>query len=341
MDIRVISAITTFFEVFYTQRCYDRYIEMHGAVNQVRSMHRFCFDFKQDFAANQCNGSHPRPGMEYLRLAMRWMHAHTVLFFTEVRHGPLVDEQWRQIVDIGLLHYDEVNLLKDYTGAQRGFILIDWVAKVVVEAHCKNDDHDKGSWRLLINRIIEHYEAVKCVMDLVRMPVPFQYFHMLNIMLMMNVSLWAYAMAMSEFILAPMVYFFASFIFIGMLELAKLFSDPFGDDEVDFPIQIWCDKFLENQLAYLEYDGVATSDQFFQTKLRQQGRLDWQPGEVTALIGTRRKASLGGGVHKHRDSLVHRGPVMVPQEFTSPIKDYGYEPVPSSAQSQLMSEHTG
>ena len=24
-----------------------------------------------------------------------------------------------------------------------------------------------------------------------------------------------------------------------MLELAKLFSDPFGDDEVDFPVHIW------------------------------------------------------------------------------------------------------
>merc|ERR1712151_278648 len=107
---------------------------------------------------------------------------------------------------------------------------------------------------------------------------------------MMNATMWAYAMAMDESIFGPCCYFFATFTFTGMLELAKMFSDPFGDDEVDFPVQIWCDKFLEDQLAYLEDLDAIEFDNFFQSKISQQGKNYWQPGEITNTIGTRSSA---------------------------------------------------
>lgn len=129
-------------------------------------------------------------------------------------------------------------------------------------------------------------EAQKSVLDVVRMPVPFQYFHLLNMMVCVNVSFWAYAMAMTKSLLAPVCFFFAALIFIGMLELAKLFSDPFGDDEVDFPVHIWLQKFLENQSAFVEYNYHGSQNDF-KAVLSMEGETSWKPSCVSKLIDDR------------------------------------------------------
>merc|ERR1712050_623099 len=70
-------------------------------------------------------------------------------------------------------------------------------------------------------------------------------------------------------------------------------GDPFGEDEVDFPIQIWCDKFLENQLAFLEYEYEGANN-CFDAKLWSAKKLEWHPGEVTSFIGVRDFRRYGG-----------------------------------------------
>merc|ERR1712066_1041527 len=66
------------------------------------------------------------------------------------------------------------------------------------------------------------------VTDSLKLPVPFQYFHLLSIMIVMNLLLWAYSMALTESFFAPVVFVFCSVIFIGMMELASQLADPFG-----------------------------------------------------------------------------------------------------------------
>merc|ERR1712083_934536 len=147
----------------------------------------------------------------------------------------------------------------------------------------------KGGRVPFIHMLLQFDEAQKSVMDLTRTPVPYHYFHMVNIMLMVCVSLWSIAMAMTESLLGPCAFISAAFIMIGMLELATMLSDPFGDDEVDFPIQIWCDKFLENQLAFLEYEdeGANYGNYGLESKLEHASKLKYHPGEVSCFIGTR------------------------------------------------------
>lgn len=77
------------------------------------------------------------------------------------------------------------------------------------------------------------------ITDMLSLPVPFQYFHLLSVMIIMNLALWAYSMGCSDSIFAPVVFFFSSLIFVGMMELSSELSDPFGQDEVDFPVQEW------------------------------------------------------------------------------------------------------
>merc|ERR1719198_1727855 len=61
-------------------------------------------------------------------------------------------------------------------------------------------------------------------------------------------------MGLSESIFAPTVYLFAELIFIGMVELSSQLSDPFGQDEVDFPINDWLSLFIGSASVFIEQE---------------------------------------------------------------------------------------
>jgi len=120
-------------------------------------------------------------------------------------------------------------------------------------------------------------------------------------------------------LVGPIIFLFALFIFIGMLELAKMFSDPFGDDEVDFPIHMWLDKFIENQLAFLEYD-YAPAAQGFQSELLTQEKLAWIPGQIASIVHRDVEGSaLGGGFHGTDDYHQVRAALQNPPAGMKPM----------------------
>merc|ERR1712076_130887 len=79
-------------------------------------------------------------------------------------------------------------------------------------------------------------------------------------MVTMNLCLWAFQMGRSTSIFAPFIYFMSELIFIGMVELASQLSDPFGQDEVDFPINDWLSSYLETGVDFNEQDYWADHD---------------------------------------------------------------------------------
>merc|ERR1719469_1092892 len=61
-------------------------------------------------------------------------------------------------------------------------------------------------------------------------------------------------MGCSDSVFAPVVFFFASLIFIGMMELSTELGDPFGADEVDFPVERWLQECVELLVELSEYE---------------------------------------------------------------------------------------
>lgn len=89
------------------------------------------------------------------------------------------------------------------------------------------------------------------------MPMPYQYFHILNIMVCINLIMWGYIMALAQSIYAPLCYGFASLIFMGLMELANQLADPFGDDATDFPINEWCADLVHRAVDLIEENVMA------------------------------------------------------------------------------------
>merc|ERR1719230_113639 len=96
----------------------------------------------------------------------------------------------------------------------------------------------------MIDKLVETRDLQQEVADTMHMPIPFQYFHLLNVMIIVNLLLWAYGMGLTDSVFAPVTYFFAALIFMGMMELANQLSDPFGTDGTDFPTSLWLSETL-------------------------------------------------------------------------------------------------
>merc|ERR1711862_1042538 len=59
------------------------------------------------------------------------------------------------------------------------------------------------------------------ILDGLALAVPFPYFHILNLMLFANISIWGYKMALTDSIFAPFVFALAMTIFLGIKELCN------------------------------------------------------------------------------------------------------------------------
>lgn len=95
-----------------------------------------------------------------------------------------------------------------------------------------------------------------------KMPVPFQHFHLLNCMVVINLMLWSYGMGASTSIFGPLVYFFATLIFMGMLEVATQLADPFGDADNDYPLWQWLSEAQALRACHFFVDCQHPVDDF-------------------------------------------------------------------------------
>merc|ERR1719305_1239636 len=128
------------------------------------------------------------------------------------------------------------------------------------------------------------------VVQILDLPMPFQYFHIMNLMLMLNLLLWAYALGCQDSYFAPIIYMFVQLMFQGIRELSTALSDPFGDDEVDFPITQWMIAVYARLYGVLE-------DPFDITKIdlsRVQPFVDPELAKKTKMIDVYVDLDVGG-----------------------------------------------
>eukprot|EP00931_Biecheleriopsis_adriatica_P100127 TRINITY_DN7517_c0_g1_i1.p1 TRINITY_DN7517_c0_g1~~TRINITY_DN7517_c0_g1_i1.p1 ORF type:complete len:417 (+),score=57.87 TRINITY_DN7517_c0_g1_i1:128-1378(+) len=246
--LATINNMTVFFEVFYTNQCYQRYFLLSKQVNNLfQASHRFSFSVKALLDSRR----------DYFALVMRFSRVSLILFLAFVKHGEAVNnELFEEMLALQLVTPEEHEILSGYTGPQKQLVLLDWMMRGTQAGHQKVSALLPAKAPNMLRDAFLHLggldAAQKEVLQTIRMPVPFQYFQLLNLMVSINICSWAYGMSRTESIFGPLVYACVSFIFLGMMVLANMFAHPFGDDEVDFPIHEWMALFFSNEVAYME-----------------------------------------------------------------------------------------
>lgn len=193
---------------------------------------------------------------KHTRLACRYLIAAVLLFCFDVRgENGTSAEDWDILKRYGLIKDDEQEFLKMDSSPMRAHMMLQWSCMVTRDGHqlvLKNKKVPGNVINALIPMICTIRALMQEIQDVMNLPIPFQYFHLLNVMLCVNFFLWGYVMAITASIFAPVTYFFAVAIFIGMMELSSHLTDPFGDDDTDFPLGAWMEETLSTCVLYVE-----------------------------------------------------------------------------------------
>lgn len=239
--LKILSAVTTFFAVYYSNLCWSQYTGLYTKV--VTILRSACG------LVMQVHLQLSPVSRGYAWMVSRYLLVVLLLFFHEQRGHKVSENEWRKLVDGGLLRLNEAEVLQcqNWTSRQNIVILLHWCAEF-----CRLGFRKGSSARpqltagnalpLMTNPLLDIHGKLMEVRDNLDLQIPYPYFHLLHLMMVLNLSLWAYAMGIEEKNFAPAVFVLASVIFMGLVELAQQLSLPFGDDEVDFPVEEWlCD----------------------------------------------------------------------------------------------------
>jgi len=255
-DMRVIVAITVFFEVFYTRQCYQRCEKLWRLTN-------ISFTYAYDIAFSM-RLFILKNGRPYDRVAFRWVVVTLLMSLIEARKKRAVTRKdLDMMLDLGLVRPPELAFLQDVTGHQRMLIMLHAAANIGRVGGDKAGappDAPKNFCSALMNFRAAQQE----MQDLLRFPVPFGYVHLLSLMVCLCLAAQAYGMAITGSIFAPFFYSLTSVVFIGMMDLASRLSDPLGEDESDFPLSKWIQTFLKNVACLIDYQHNGSSDDFRQ-----------------------------------------------------------------------------
>mmetsp|Transcript_103046 Transcript_103046/g.291325 ORF Transcript_103046/g.291325 Transcript_103046/m.291325 type:complete len:366 (-) Transcript_103046:107-1204(-) len=269
-DMKVVGAITTFFEVFYTNHCFSRYKVLYELVREMLgNLYDYCLQLRVYV---------PGPSQEHAHLASRQLIAAVLLFFYEL--NGMSSAEWGELVRQGLVRPEERDFLQGFAGQQRPLIMLQWSAEA---AHAGQTAAKAPAnvMKGLVDKLLACRGLQQEVIDTINLPIPFQYFHLLKAMIVINLLLWAYGMGVTDSVFAPFVFFFAALIFMGMMELAAQLSDPFGDDDVDFPVTEWLNEFVENTAMLMHCE---SPERHIEKSLASQAPLEQGPRRIEICL---------------------------------------------------------
>jgi len=262
-DMRIIVAITVFFEVFYTRQCYQRFERLWSLTNNS-----FTYAYDVVFAMRLFIQKRGRP---YDRVVFRWVVVTLLLSFMEARKKHAATRKDLELmVDLGLVRPPELSFLLDVTGHQRMLIMLHAAANLG-RAGGDQAGMPPDAPKEFCNALMNFRCAQQEMQDLLRFPVPFGYVHLLSLMVCLCLAVQAYGMATTGSIFAPFFFALTAVVFIGMMDLASRLSDPLGEDESDFPLSHWIKSFLNNIACLIDYAHDGSSDDFVQEIEDEEG----------------------------------------------------------------------
>jgi len=253
-DLRTITAMTTFFEVFYTGECFSRYMQLFSLVRQSFS-HAYDFVFACRFFIQSCK-------LPYDRLACHWLSASLILSIFEAREKRKVGpDDIQKLYTMGLLTQTQFDFVEHLDGHSRMLVMLNIAGDIAREGFIMAK-MPKNSIKEALNSLDSFRSTQQQMHDLMAFPLPFEYVHFLSLMIALNMTLWAYGIATADSMFGPLFFFVSSLIFVGMMDLASQLADPFGEDESDFPLPKWLREFLHNLSALLDYEHDGVWDDF-------------------------------------------------------------------------------
>ena len=251
-----------FFIVFYGNSSYQRFFQLYGHTVGIGGT-----TMEWVYMVKSQSARLVEPGRSTARWnATRYVLAATHVLYYSLHGEGLSDDEWEVIGSRGLLSQTEMEETKAYKG-MKPFLVLSWALAeaegILVAARPVDLDGMGLATTAMREEILmsQFREVVfkfrgHCgqIVNLLKQPVPFPYFHLLNVILAMQLLLIGYGLATFRslawgFSLVIMV--FITVVLLGMRGLAVQLSNPFGNDSVDFEIEQFMAGAYNNAKAHL------------------------------------------------------------------------------------------
>ena len=137
-----------------------------------------------------------------------------------------------------LLKVGEVNELREYPDEMMTLVLLTWCAQSLKVLEAKGEL--KGpSLGQAHGTVLKLRMGARKIRNLLHLPVPLPYYHTLGMMQNTCFALYSFALLSLDSFLTPIVLFVVVLVTVGLREVAVALSNPFGRDDVDFPVDRW------------------------------------------------------------------------------------------------------
>eukprot|EP00928_Gymnodinium_smaydae_P066185 TRINITY_DN4922_c0_g1_i5.p2 TRINITY_DN4922_c0_g1~~TRINITY_DN4922_c0_g1_i5.p2 ORF type:complete len:282 (-),score=70.78 TRINITY_DN4922_c0_g1_i5:79-924(-) len=265
----------TFFVVFYSGHVFSRYNDLY---NLTKEMLEYCV---QTAMLLRVNIADERVRWKVMKLVL----ASVFMFLferTSIKDDYTVDNEedsmsrpeWEQLMQLGFITPKECAKLESHCKALKddaipSFVVLQWCIELL--RHTTHDPNNRFDMLDAFDSCFYScWQAQVSVVNVLELPMPFQYFHIMNLMLMINLVLWAYSLALQESLFAPFIFMFVQMMFQGIRELATSLSNPFGKDDVDFPLDQWAFDVYRKVHAVLAMESVGST---FSVQMQRPSRV--------------------------------------------------------------------
>ena len=240
---KVSTTFLVFFLVYYSGQCYARYYQMYTA----------CMAMAGDV---QCwvglaRVYFPTAPADILWNLSRHMVASVYFLYFELGGlasdgGRIITEaEWSVLFRSSLISESERKVLEKYRGS-RFFLMQSWALRLASEQIVKDGTAKGADVRSFEQYVLSLRANGAKISNLLKQPVPYPMYHLLMLMLNVNLIVTSYAMIEANTVMSIPVFFIICFVCLGLKETSVALSDPFGMDAVDFETDVFMARIMIN-----------------------------------------------------------------------------------------------
>mmetsp|Transcript_9128 Transcript_9128/g.21674 ORF Transcript_9128/g.21674 Transcript_9128/m.21674 type:complete len:557 (-) Transcript_9128:162-1832(-) len=252
-------SITIFAVVFYNNRCYSRYMSLYQTCVEIDvSAKQFVSELVIHF------GDEPQLANHIVQ-ASKYAMAGIFYFYLSMEDIEPMTDTWRVLQSKGLLTQADEDAIREYPGTVFT-LLLHWSSYIVKDAvrilrpNAGAKTYTPPELSALSNRMYNMIDNMASsalrVRSIQNMPVPFSYFHLLNILISLTVFatgigclILVEAHDAPSYCLAFLPYSVVTFVLLALRQLSGELADPFGKDDLDFPIADFMRHIYDNVVA--------------------------------------------------------------------------------------------
>ena len=182
------------------------------------------------------------------------------------------DDDFYYLASKDLLTWDEIKVVKSFKGL-KCLLPMKW-ALVELREMCAPENrmvNTARNYEALQDIAVEFNKVALLMVTQMQQPVPFVYFHVLKLMVILVGALISYELVyvagqeddstLSACMISTTLYVILIVMLIGLNAVGGAMADPFGNDDTDFDTRTICDNAYKNAVAYLRAEYVTGFDE--------------------------------------------------------------------------------